>query len=71
MGFEIDPQVLEELAPLLVAEAEPPAVGHVAGRRHDNRQLFAQALASRPAVPGIDVAPEFPHPVWFTTATLR
>ncbi|MCH9732810.1 MAG: hypothetical protein K0U84_24650 [Actinomycetia bacterium] len=55
VGFEIDPQVLEELAPLLAAEAEPPAVGDVAARRHNNRQLFAQALASRPPVPGIDV----------------
>jgi len=55
VGLEFDPQVLEELAPVLAAEAEPPEVGDVDARRDNTRRLFAQVLASRPPVPGIDV----------------
>ncbi|MCH9732382.1 MAG: alpha/beta hydrolase [Actinomycetia bacterium] len=55
MGLEIDPQVLEELAPLLAAESDPPRVGDVATRRHDSRRLFAQVVAAHPPVAGIVV----------------
>ena len=55
MGLEIDPQVLEELAPLMAAAPGPPTVGDVAARRENTRRLFAQVLASRPPVAGVDV----------------
>lgn len=38
MGLEIDPQVLEELAPLMAAAPEPPEVGDVDARRDNARR---------------------------------
>lgn len=40
MGLEIDPQVLEELAPLMAAAPGPPTVGDVAARRENTRRLY-------------------------------
>ena len=55
MGLEIDPQVLEELAPLQAAAPEPPEVGDVVTRRHNTRRLFGQVVAEHPPAAGIDV----------------
>ena len=57
MGLKFDPQVLEGLAPVLSIRPplEPPEVGDVDARRDNTRRLFAQVLASRPPVAGVDV----------------
>ena len=57
MPMQIDPQVLDELAPLLATKAaeEPPARGDVAARRVNSRRLSGQVAAALPRVEGVDL----------------
>ncbi len=56
MNLQFDPEVLDELAPLMAAaaEREPPRVGDVATRRANSRWMFEQ-LTTRPPVNGVEV----------------
>jgi acetyl esterase/lipase len=57
MALALDPQVLEELAPLLAAigEIEPPPVGDVETRRVNGHRMFDYVAARREPAPGVEV----------------
>lgn len=72
-GLQLDPHVLAELAPLLDAgtAAPRPAVGDIATRRANARQMFARLAAGRPPVPEVEVVPYRAVAEDGTTVSLR
>ncbi|MFH9007721.1 hypothetical protein ACH4E5_31330 [Streptomyces afghaniensis] len=64
MTLSLDPEIAEALAPMAgaMAEAKPPAVGDMAGRRAMWEPIIGAAGAAQPIVPvEFHVHPGVPH----------